>query len=47
MNAAYAELPPLQKTIMELVAANNDDNGMHVSMISKVAGANFKGDDVM
>lgn len=42
----YSHLPPLQKRIMEIVAKEDGDDGLHVSAVSRALGAQ-KGDDVM
>jgi replication factor A2 len=47
MESAYAQLPPLQRSIMELVSANDDDDGMHVSAVSKSVGGMSNGEAVM
>ena len=38
MDSAYAALPPLQKKIMEVVAREDGEDGMHVSMVSRQVG---------
>ena len=44
--SAWANLPPLQKKIMEIVAAEEHDDGMHVSVVSRQMG-NVSGEEVM
>lgn len=43
----YAHLPPLQKKIMEIVAAEDGEDGLHVSAVSRQVGGGVAGEDVM
>jgi replication factor A2 len=47
--SAWAALPRLQRAIMELVAKDDTDEGLHVSVISRGVSGNgeHKGEDVM
>lgn len=45
-NDSYSHLQPLQKRIMEIVAQEDGDDGLHVSAVSRALGGQ-KGDDVM
>jgi replication factor A2 len=47
--SAWAALPRLQREIMELVAKDDSDEGLHVSTISRGVSQNgkHKGEDVM
>lgn len=38
-NPDWAGLPPIQRKIMEYVATDTSDEGMHVSAISRTVGA--------
>lgn len=42
----YAHLPPLQRKVMEFVAAEEHEDGMHVSAVSRQC-VNASGEDVM
>ncbi|KAL7420751.1 Replication factor A protein 2 [Cryptotrichosporon argae] len=44
---AYAHLQPLQRRIMEIVAAEDNEDGMHVSLVSRQVGMGAGGDQVM
>jgi replication factor A2 len=46
MESAYGALPPLQRKIMEVVAGEDSEDGMHVSLVSKQVG-NSSGEEVM
>ncbi|ORY30547.1 hypothetical protein BCR39DRAFT_528659 [Naematelia encephala] len=46
LESAFAALPPLQRKIMEIVAAEDGDDGMHVSTVSRQV-TGFKTEDVM
>lgn len=41
----YADLPPLERKIMEIVSAVDDDDGVHVSNVSRQCGGS--GEEVM
>lgn len=41
----YADLPPLERKIMEIIAAVDDDDGVHVSTVSRQCGGS--GEEVM
>ena len=38
MESAYAALPPLQRKIMEVVAQEDSEDGMHVSAVTRHVG---------
>jgi hypothetical protein len=38
--SAYANLPPIQRQVMEIVSADTGDDGMHVQAISRAANGN-------
>lgn len=42
----YDHLPPIQKAVMEIVAAEPSDEGLHVQVISRSVGTD-KGQQVM
>ena len=46
METAYSALPPLQRRIMEVVAKEESDDGMHVSSVSRQI-TNANGEEVM
>jgi replication factor A2 len=45
-HSAWASLPPLQRKIMEVVSAETDEDGIHVSLVSRQVG-NADGQQVM
>lgn len=42
----YAHLPPLQRKVMEVVSAEEHDDGIHVSLVSRRCGT-ANGEEVM
>jgi len=46
MDSAYASLPALQRKIMEVVAQEDSEDGMHVSAVSRQVGTST-GEEVM